>query len=388
MNLLPPSYFVISIAGTNGKGSCGMMLESILSQAGYKVGIYSSPHLLRYNERIRLYGHEVGDGDICDAFARIDKARKDISLTYFEFGTLAAMDIFQKNKVDIAIMEVGMGGRLDAVNMLDANAALISTIDIDHEKWLGTDRDSIGMEKSGIFRSMRPAVCADPHPPASVLETANLVGANLLRSGIDFNFEISNQSWSWGSGELEYHDLPVPGQQKFQVENASGVLMILQSIADNFPVQPDIIIKAMEDFRIAGRFQVIPGEIPLIFDVAHNRQSAATLAFNISALPKTGKNILVLGMLKEKNHAAFIKELANCIDFWHLVTLEDERGADASELAMTLRSIKPDANIIMSEGLSQALLSARSDAGSGDRIIISGSFITVGGALKYFGIES
>lgn len=387
MHLLPPSYFVVSIAGTNGKGSCAVMLENILKESGYKVGLYTSPHLLRYNERISLSGQEVSDTMLCNSFTRIDKARGSISLTYFEFGTLAAMDIFQKNDVDIAIMEVGMGGRLDAVNMLDANVALISTIDIDHEKWLGNDRESIGMEKSGIFRSMRPAICADPKPPQSIYETANLVGANLLISGIDFKHEISDNSWSWQSGDMQYQNLPIPGQHSYQVENASGVLVVLQKIADHFPVEQEAVVKGMKNFRLPGRFQVVPGEIPLIFDVAHNRQSASILAANLSKLPGTGNTVLVLGMLKDKNHAAFMKELAPYIDNWYLATQDDSRGANSRDLAAILRTINSDAVISEFDDLGSALKCARSVTGIGDRLIITGSFVIVGAALNIFGIE-
>ena len=387
MHLLPPQYFVINIAGTNGKGSCAVMLESILRDAGYKVGLYTSPHLVRYNERIRINGREASDSILCGSFSRIDRARNSISLTYFEFGTLAAMDIFQKNDIDIAIMEVGMGGRLDAVNMLDANVSLISTIDIDHEKWLGNDRNSIAREKSGIFRSMRPAICADLNPPESIPEIANLVGANLLRSGHEFSHKISPSSWTWQSGEVRITDLPIPGDLNFQVENASGVLMVLQTITEYFPVEKQSIIKGLEKFRLPGRFHVVPGIMPIIMDVAHNRQSAANLAVNISNLVNTGKIKLVLAMLKDKNHSAFITELLPYVDTWYLSTLGTNRGATSTELANTLKLIDKTAEMYTFNNLDNAISRAYSEATSGDRLLISGSFITVGIAINYFGVE-
>ncbi|NNE38278.1 MAG: bifunctional folylpolyglutamate synthase/dihydrofolate synthase, partial [Gammaproteobacteria bacterium] len=269
MHLLPPSYFVISIAGTNGKGSCAVLLELILREAGYKTGLYSSPHLTRYNERIKINGEEQPDEHLCDSFSRINQSRGEISLTYFEFGTLAAMDIFARNQIDIAIMEVGMGGRLDAVNMLDANTALISTIDIDHEQWLGSTREEIGREKAGIFRSMRPAICGDLNPPSTINEVAELVGASLFQVGNDFQFDISDNSWSWRSGKSRYSNLPVPGNVEFQVQNAATVLMALESMAEQFPVSQEAILTGLKKFAIPGRFQVINGDTTVVLDVAH-----------------------------------------------------------------------------------------------------------------------
>jgi len=387
MRLLPPNYFVISIAGTNGKGSTAVMLETMLRSAGYRVGLYTSPHLIRYNERIKINGTEVDDNTLCKAFHRIDQARANISLTYFEFGTLAAMDIFQDSKIDIAIMEVGLGGRLDAVNMIDANVSVISTIDIDHEQWLGYDRNSIGREKAGIFRPMRPAICADPDPPATVLETANLVGAKLLRAGKDFSCDIADGSWSWRSGMTRYHHLPVPGNQPYQVQNAAGVLMVLEAIADFFPVSQQVVFEQLRQFRMPGRFHVLPAVVPCILDVAHNRQAAAVLASSIKALPETGRIHLVLGMLKDKNHDAFILELLACVDCWYLSTLENSRGASSKDLAVILNERNPQAEVLQFDNIASAIIAARAATRPGDRIIITGSFVTVGDAIRPLGIE-
>ncbi len=387
MHLLPPAYFVISIAGTNGKGSTAVMLENMLRSAGYRVGIYTSPHLLRYNERIKIDGTEVDDKSLCMAFNRIDQARGNISLTYFEFGTIAAMDLFQNNKIDIAIMEVGMGGRLDAVNMLDANVSVISTIDLDHEQWLGYDRNSIGREKAGIFRPMRPAICADPDPPGTVLEMAGLVGASLLRSGRDFSYEIADDSWSWRSGLTRFNRLPVPGNHPYQIQNAAGVLMVLLAIADYFPIQQQTMFECLRNFRMPGRFQLIPAEIPCILDVAHNRQSAAVLAANISSLPKTGRIHMVLGMLKDKNHTAFMQELLPYVDYWYLSTLEGPRGTSSSDLAAILHPLNECAGVRQFDEVTGAIMAAQTAAGTGDLIIVTGSFVTVADAIRHLGVE-
>jgi len=387
MRLLPPTFFVISIAGTNGKGSCAVLLETILRAAGYKVGLYTSPHLIRYNERIRINGVEADDWELCQAFNRIDEARETTSLTYFEFGTLAAIDLFQRHQVDIAVMEVGLGGRLDAVNMLDADVALISTIDIDHQQWLGSNRNAIGREKAGIFRPMRPAVCADPDPPTSLVETANLVGANLLRSGHEFFHETAAASWSWRSGLIEYNGLPIPGKQLWQIQNASGVMMVLEVIAEKYPVAKDTLLQSLRDFRMPGRSQLVPGKIPVILDVAHNDQSAATLADTIRALPKTGKIRLILGMLKDKDHKAFISRLLPSVDNWYLASLDGARGVSSQDLAEVIRASGDDADLQQFAQLEQAVDAARDDAIAGDQIIITGSFVTVGRAMKHIGVK-
>jgi dihydrofolate synthase/folylpolyglutamate synthase len=363
------------------------MLDLILRKAGYRVGLYTSPHLIRYNERIRVDGSEVSDAELCDSFARIDQSREDISLTYFEFGTLAAMDIFRQRGIDIAIMEVGMGGRLDAVNMLDANAALISTIDIDHERWLGQDRETIGREKSGIFRSMRPAVCADLQPPKSIFEVANMVGANLLRSGQDYYHDIHNKHWSWHSGNTRYDHLPIPAQQSCQVHNASGVLMVLQAISDQIPVQADTIARSLSEFSLPGRFQIVPGDITLVLDVAHNRQSASMLAENIQGLRQQGRVSVVLGMLNDKNFSHYMAELLPYVDKWYLSTLGTTRGASGQILAQSLIELNVNASYEVYNDLHHALKSAQSQAINGDILVICGSFITVGQAIEHFKLE-
>ena len=387
MHLLPMPCFVISVAGTNGKGSTAVMLHNILCAAGYRVGLYTSPHLLRYNERIRIDGTVIDDATLCQTFDRIDKARGATSLTYFEFGTLAALDIFRNRKVDIAVLEVGMGGRLDAVNMVDADIAILCTVDIDHEQWLGYDRESIGKEKAGIFRPQRPAVCADPDPPQSVVKAADDMGARLLRAGIDYTFDKGQDGWSWQSGPVSLPQLPYPGDQHYQAANAAGVLMVLQSMADRFPVPEKVLASALADFKLPGRFQPIQAEVSTIIDVAHNRQSAAMLAANIRALPKTGRIHLVLGMLKDKNHAAFLKELSDCVDEWYLCTLDNTRGSSAAELAVYAGPWVGKSTVGMYDNVPAAIEAARSVAAAGDRIIITGSFVTAAIAMHYLGVK-
>ncbi len=388
MNLLPPIYHVISIAGTNGKGSSAVLLELILREAGYKTGLYSSPHLSRYNERIKINGFEQSDEVLCDSFSRINQSRGEISLTYFEFGTIAAMDIFARNDIDIAIMEVGMGGRLDAVNMLDANVAIITTIDIDHEQWLGNTRGKIGKEKAGIFRSMRPAICGDLDLPPTIIEVADLVGANIYQAGKDFQFDYNNDSWSWRSGKTRYSNLPIPGDVDYQVQNAATVLMALESMAENYPVSQEAILKGLENFAIPGRFQVINGETMMVLDVAHNAQSASVLRKNIEKYFNKKRIIMVVAMLKDKNHEAFLSNLAPGADILCLAGLDCSRGGTAEELELAVDACEVDTEVMVFGKLFDALTWARSNALTDDIIIITGSFITVGMAIEFFNLEN
>ena len=382
---MQPGVTVINIAGTNGKGSSVAMLEQMLSASGYKVGSYASPHLLHYNERICVDGMPVSDAVLCAAFDRIDRARGDISLTYFEFGTLAALDIFHRTDRELIIMEVGLGGRLDAVNILDADVALVTTIDMDHESWLGYDRDSIGSEKAGIFRPMRPAICSDLHPPESIFASAERTGAHLYLSGRDFSYELEQDSWHWMSGTSRLNALPKPGfNNDRQVQNAAGVLMVLQQLATAFPVAEAIIRRCLCDFRLAGRFQVIPAAIPCILDVAHNPQAATALADNLSRLPLTGRTHLISGMLKDKNHEAVLQALVGVADDWYLASLAGDRGARAGQLAEAVPECSDKAGAVrLYDGVAAAIEAARTAARAGDRIVITGSFITVGEAIRY-----
>lgn len=384
MGLLRPSYHVISVAGTNGKGSSITMLDQILRNANYKVGRYTSPHLLKYNERICLNGKEVSDAELCESFDRIDRARGDISLTYFEFGTLATLDIFRQHNVEMAILEVGLGGRLDAVNILDADVALITTIDIDHQQWLGDNRESIAREKAGIFRNKALAICSDPDPPQSLLDCAKALGTPLSVSGSDYSYTINEDTWSWNSDDSSLEELPRPMQYcDFQLQNAAGVLMVLDKIQHEYPVSTENIKQGLNSFRLNGRMQIIPGEIAKILDVAHNRESVKALVENLRKMSCVGKTHILVGMLKDKDHLEVFKVLKEVADSWNLVSLSQERGCDAKTLLSNLEILGIKDNVSEFVSVEKALDELQESSVSGDRIIVTGSFLTVGAALRH-----
>jgi dihydrofolate synthase/folylpolyglutamate synthase len=388
MGLLQPDYAVISVAGTNGKGSSVNMLKNILIHAGYNTGSYTSPHLIRYNERICLNGAEVTDEMLCASFDRIDKARGGISLTYFEFGTLAALDIFRHAGIDIAVLEVGLGGRLDAVNCVDADVALITAIDLDHENWLGPDRESIGREKAGIMRSDAPAICSDPNPPASLFEHAKKLGTQLYIPGRDFRHKLTGDTWQWQWGSVKYPGLPLPSlYNKEQMANAAGVLMALTAMSDRFPVTAEAIRQGLQEFNLSGRFQIVPDKAQLILDVAHNRQSAALLVRNLKELPVQGKTHVIIGMLKDKNHHAIFQEISQVADFWHIVTLEGPRGTESRILSEELAGMGLNRNASCYNSVADALGSVREMVEPQDRIVITGSFLTVGAAIIHLKLQ-
>jgi dihydrofolate synthase/folylpolyglutamate synthase len=384
MGLLHPDYAVISVAGTNGKGSSVNMLRNILTHAGYATGSYTSPHLVRYNERICLNGVEVSDEMLCSAFDQVDRVRGDISLTYFEFGTLAALDIFQRAGIDIAVLEVGLGGRLDAVNCLDADAALITTIELDHEHWLGRDRETIAREKAGIMRGGSAAVCSDPEPPQSLFDHAAALGTKLQVPGRDFHHHITNHSWEWQAGDTVLCNLPRPSLYNTrQMDNAAGVLMVLHSLSDRFPVDATAIRRGLQEFTLSGRFQMVPDRAQLILDVAHNRQSMELLVQNLRGLPVSGRTHVLIGMLKDKNHAAIFREIMEVADFWHLVTLEGPRGTDSGMLGRELAALGITDRVAHYPAVADALNRIREMVGPQDRIVITGSFLTVGAAMRH-----
>ncbi|MHB8535843.1 MAG: bifunctional folylpolyglutamate synthase/dihydrofolate synthase, partial [Sulfuricaulis sp.] len=279
MGLRRPGFAAITITGTNGKGSATVMCETILRRAGYKVGAYTSPHLIDYAERIRVDGRMVTDAELCAAFERIDAARGTVPLTYFEFGTLAAFEIFKAAKIDIAALEVGMGGRLDAVNAIDSDVAIVTSVDIDHTSWLGDTREAIGREKAGIFRHGRPAVCGDPDPPRVIAAEAARIGARLLQVQRDFSIERGPTEWNWRSGARLRAGLPYPALRgDYQLYNAASVLTALEMLGERFPVTQADIRDGLLSAVIPGRFQVLPGLPVCVLDVAHNAQAARSLA--------------------------------------------------------------------------------------------------------------
>ncbi len=389
LGLLPAPFVVLTVGGTNGKGSSTTLLDLILRRSGYRVGKYTSPHLLRYNERICINGIEASDASLCRAFDQVDRARGQVTLTFFEFGTLAALLLFREAGMEVAIMEVGLGGRLDAVNILDADAALITTIDLDHENWLGPDRESIGAEKAGIFRAGRPAVCADPSPPASIAGQAGRLGANLYQVGRDFDFSEQGDTWEWRCRERIWRALPRPGtNHASQLQNAAGVLMVLQAVADRCPLDEAAIRTGLRDFNLPGRFQLVPGPVPVVLDVAHNPQAARALAANLARLPCRGVTRIVLGMLRDKNHAGFVTELAPVAGCWHVATLGGERGFPGEDLARTVQSTAGGAPLSIHADVPGAVRAALAESTSADRVVVTGSFITVGTAMTVLDFKS
>ncbi len=382
-----PDHTIVTVAGTNGKGSSVAMLESILLAAGYRVGCYTSPHLLHYNERVRLGGEPVADEVLCQSFERIDQARGEISLTYFEFGTLAAFDIFDRAELDVAVLEVGLGGRLDAVNLLDADVALITAIDIDHAAWLGSDRDTIAIEKGGIMRAGHPAVCSDPQPPQSLLELAAQLRTPLSLLGRDYRYEDTPEGWQWECDALRRGSLPLPALHgRAQLQNAAGVLMVLQLLAERLPVSPQHLKQGLISVSLPGRFQVIPGEPLVILDVAHNPQSAEILAANLHAMSHAGRTHAVVAMLADKDLPSTLQHLKGIVDEWYTAPLNVPRGVEAGVMYQAVSAVA-GAGVSSCSSVAGALAAARQQAQPGDRIVIFGSFYTVAEAMLDAGIR-
>lgn len=383
MELLSPARTVISVAGTNGKGSSVALLEAILLAAGYRVGTYTSPHLLRYNERIRINGLETTDESLCAAFARIDAARAGQTLSYFEFGTLAALALLQQAELDIAILEVGLGGRLDAVNCIDADIALVTAIGLDHIQWLGTDREAIGREKAGIFRRGKPAVCSDPAPPSSLGEAAGQAGAPWYTLGEQFSYRSGVDSWSW-QGPGSHHDpLPLPALAgAHQLDNAAGVLMILALLHGTLPVTESDIRQGLGGASLPGRCQWTPGAVEMLLDVAHNPHSAACLLACLQERPCKGRTHLVLGMLEDKDIQGFTRLLNGAVDTWYLAGLDVERGLTVEALRERIDPSIPAQRLVCTPDVENALRHAVSASTTGDRIVVCGSFHTVAAAMS------
>jgi len=382
MGLRQPAFASIAITGTNGKGSTTAMCEAILRRAGYKVGAYTSPHLIAYNERVRLDGRAVTDDRLCAAFERIEAARGTVPLTYFEFGTLAAFDIFRDANIDIAVLEVGMGGRLDAVNAIDADVSIVTAVDIDHVAWLGSTREAIGREKAGIYRSGRPAICGDPNPPAVIAAEAQRIGAKLLQLGRDFHVERGPTDWTWRCGERLRAGLPYPALRgDYQLFNAASALTALEMLAERFPVTQADVREGLLSAVIPGRFQVLPGRPVRVLDVAHNAQAARSLAATLKQQAVPGRTLAVVGMLRDKDIASVVGELSGVVDQWYAATLQTARGATAAQLIDALHAAGGRAPTAGFDDVHQAYAAARRDATAADRIVVFGSFHTVGDIL-------
>ena len=425
LGLQRPPCAVITVGGTNGKGSSVAMLDAILRAAGYRVGAYTSPHLLRYNERICLHGTPVDDATLCAAFERIDQARQDTSLTYFEFGTLAAFSIFSAVPLDVVILEVGMGGRLDAVNLWDADVALVTTLGIDHTAWLGNTREEIAFEKAGIFRAGRPAVCGDPDPPYTLLQHADAVGAPLYRFGRDFGYgaadvaavqgrasvgrfqhpasgdtsasmhgagersegfrmpgATNDGSWSWWSVTQRRHALPHPALRgPFQLQNAAGVLMVLELLTQILPVNQGDIRQGLSAVQLPGRFQVLPGTPLRILDVAHNPHGAQVLVQSLRTQSCEGQTHAVMSMLADKDIEGVISVMRDVIDVWHVAGLDVPRGLSGAQLAERLQAVGI-VSMHVHPSITAAYQQAVQQVGqTPGRVVVFGSFYTVAAIL-------
>jgi dihydrofolate synthase/folylpolyglutamate synthase len=379
---------VITVGGTNGKGSTVAFLEAMLRAAGLQVGCYTSPHLLHYNERIRVDGADASDELLVASFERIEQARGELPLTYFEFGTLAALDIFARAGLDTAVLEVGLGGRLDAINIVDADVAVITTVDLDHMDWLGNDRDSIGREKAGIARAGRPAIVGEDAPPAGLLDTLHALGAQVQRAGIDFHIELDADGWRWIHNDGTTLNLPDPAlAAPVQYANAAASIAALHALPGNEPWQrrevfADIAAKGLRQVRIAARLQSLGGDPELIVDVGHNPQAARALAQWLDRT--TGSRVhAVYGALADKDVDGVIAALGERIAHWHVAGLDRDtpRGLSADAVADRVRAVLPDAPVDRHASVGEALIVARSVAQPGERVLAFGSFFVASAVL-------
>ncbi|MEJ7930749.1 bifunctional tetrahydrofolate synthase/dihydrofolate synthase [Ramlibacter sp. AN1015] len=376
---------VITVAGTNGKGSTCAMLESIALQAGWRTGLYTSPHLVRFEERCRIRGESVDAGALVPHFARVEAAREGVALTYFEFTTLAILSHLAASQLDLVILEVGLGGRLDAVNVIDADCAVITSIDLDHQDFLGPDRESIGREKAGILRAGRPAVVSDPVPPHSVIERAEEVGADLWLLGRDFNFSGDKQQWAWAGRGRRHPGLAYPALRGAnQLINASGALAALAALRERLPVTAQAVRSGLALVELPGRFQIVPGEPVLVLDVAHNPHSVAALVANLDAMGFYPTTHVVFGAMADKDLDAMLRRMGPLADRWYFCDLPSARAETGAALHVRWQGVRTRADVVASVhgGPRAALDAAIAAADPADRIVAFGSFFTVGGILE------
>jgi dihydrofolate synthase / folylpolyglutamate synthase len=376
---------VITVAGTNGKGSTCAMLEAVALQAGYRTGVYTSPHLVHFEERCRVRGEIVRAEALVPHFERVEAARRDVSLTYFEFTTLAIMSLLTASGLDVAILEVGLGGRLDAVNIVDADCAIITSIALDHMDYLGGDRESIGREKAGILRTGRPAIVSDPMPPQSVLDRAIQIGADPWLLGRDFNFSGDKQQWAWAGRGRRYGGLAYPALRGAnQLVNASGVLAALEALRARLPVTAQAVRNGFALVELPGRFQIVPGQPTLVLDVAHNPHSVAALAANLDAMGFYPTTHGVFGAMGDKDLGTMLAKIGPLVDRWYFTDLPTPRAETAAGLLARWQAQETRRDVAASTHAEpmEALRSAVAAADPTDRIVVFGSFYTVGGVLK------
>ncbi|MFW8564670.1 bifunctional tetrahydrofolate synthase/dihydrofolate synthase [Orrella sp. 11846] len=393
---LDSSAIKIVVAGTNGKGSTCAMLEAILLSAGYRVGVYTSPHLIHFNERARINGESATDAQFLQAFEVVEKARGDTSLTYFEFTTLAILWLFAQESLDAWVLEVGLGGRLDAVNLVDADCAIVTSIDIDHTDWLGADRETIGLEKAHVFRPGKPAICADPQPPESVIEYAKSIGADLWVQGQDFNYSGDRQQWAFAARGRRRNALGYPGLRGAnQLLNASGALAAIEALRDQLMVPQQAVRLGLLQAKVPGRFQFLPGQPAIVLDVAHNPHAAAVLDKNLAGMGFFPYTYAVFGILGDKDIEQVVHTLSKRFDAWYCATLPGERGLSGqalkerveAQLALDFadKPNEPVPEVLIFDSPAQAFEAASQKVTVNDRIVAFGSFITVGEVLVHLG---
>ena len=376
---------VFTVAGTNGKGSTCAMLEAILLQAGFRAGVYTSPHLVRFEERCRVRGQPASAEQLAAAMARVEAARGEVSLTYFEFTTLAILDVLAGAGLDAVVLEVGLGGRLDAVNLIDTDCAIITSIDVDHAEWLGDTREKIGWEKAGILRTGRPAIVSDPVPPQSVIDRATEIGADLWLPGRDFNYSGDRQQWAWAGRGRRYAGLAYPALRGAnQLINASGVLAGLEALRPRLPVTAQALRNGLAMVELPGRFQVVPGQPALVLDVAHNPHAVAALALNLDAMGFFPTTHAVFGAMADKDLAPMLQRMDPIVDRWYFTDLPTPRAARGAALQAQWQALtqRRDAASALFDTPQAALAAAAAAATPADRIAVFGSFYTVGGVLE------
>jgi len=380
---------VITVAGTNGKGSTCAMLEAILLQAGYRTGVYTSPHLVHFEERLRLSGQPVDDTELIAAFAHVERARCQnddvISLTYFEFSTLAILDVMRHHRLDVVVLEVGLGGRLDAVNIIEPDCAIITSIDLDHMALLGDDREAIGYEKAGIMRTGKPVIISDPVPPQSVLDRALEVGADMWRVGHDFNVSGDKQQWGWAGRGRRYAGMAYPSLRGAnQLVNAAGVLAALAALREQLPVTAQAVRSGLLSAELPGRFQIVPGQPTLVLDVAHNPHAVAALTANLDAMGFFPTTHAVFGAMADKDLTAMLARIGPIIDKWYFTDLPTPRAFSGEQLLTQWQAQNTRKNTTANvyADPESALQAALAGADPADRIVVFGSFYTVGGVLK------